>query len=433
MTKFIMWLVFTLTLIWTNSSFAATLNDVEMRLICAAASMASYNEDNGFLVRSMIKNHGWSIESIIDETDKANAKVLILGKKYDDGTLIKIVSTSGTDDAKDAKVDFRTKMVPFASNNDDTEADSSTTPMVHKGFKDYANVILKNDVYKNLINEVSNNPNAKLYLTGHSLGGAVSIIMAAKLIELGLNPNQLTVMTFGAPAVGNKSFADAFENKINLTRITVSGDPIKKSLHLLGYVHFGELLKYKPVSTVDHFPHKMSVYLDCAIRDYYDVKLGDNANIFNNPDNQPNAGKNADLIYVAPMQVMKNSFTDEDFKYVFHAMRDELTMQLPNVLFDEVGVKEVDEIKNFAEFDDSLTDVLNKATKLNCKYILVQYLQAKKMRNDRFGDYRVSLEEIVYDMKGFPVSMQTKSVTTKELTMIEAAIFAQASLHFEQD
>ena len=177
----------------------------------------------------------------------------------------------------------------------------------------------------------------------------------------------------------------------------------------------------------------MSVYLDCAIRDYYDVKLGDNANIFNNPDNQPNAGKNADLIYVAPMQVMKNSFTDEDFKYVFHAMRDELTMQLPNVLFDEVGVKEVDEIKNFAEFDDSLTDVLNKATKLNCKYILVQYLQAKKMRNDRFGDYRVSLEEIMYDMKGFPVSMQTKSVTTKELTMIEAAIFAQASLHFEQD
>ena len=50
------------------------------------------------------------------------------------------------------------------------------------------------------------------------------------------------------------------------------------------------------------------------------------------------------------------------------------------------------------------------------------------MKNDREGNYRVSLEEVKYDLKGFPISMQTASVTTTELTMLEAALFAQQNL-----
>ena len=43
-------------------------------------------------------------------------------------------------------------------------------------------------------------------------------------------------------------------------------------------------------------------------------------------------------------------------------------------------------------------------------------------------DSSFSWSEIYYDLKGFPVSMQTASVTTKELTILEAAIFAQENL-----
>lgn len=47
-------------------------------------------------------------------------------------------------------------------------------------------------------------PSSKVYLTGHSLGGALSVLIAAELYEdfdLG------EVYTFGEPRVGNKQMA----------------------------------------------------------------------------------------------------------------------------------------------------------------------------------------------------------------------------------
>ena len=168
----------------------------------------------------------------------------------------------------------------------------------------------------------------------------------------------------------------------------------------------------------------MVVYLDCALRDFYDYK-SDNPEDYQklNP-----ADTNDELIYIAPMQVMKDSFTDEDFKYVRAVMKDQITQRFNSAVYDELEYKEVEEIGNIVDFDNTIDDVLVKAKAANCKYILVQYLQAKKIKTDKDGDYRVSLEEMYYDLNGFPTSMQTASVTTKELTMLEAAIFAQESL-----
>lgn len=400
---------------------AAELNGAEMRLICALSSMAAYEDDNGILVRGMLTSYGWNIESIKDESTKANVKALIVSKKLENGDLIKILSICGTNDVKDAEVDFRLKQVTAGFDNKDV--------LVHQGFKDYAEVILNDDLGNNIIKELNGNPNERLYITGHSLGGAVAIVTAVNLINNGISTDKIKVMTFGAPAVGNKGFAEEYENKINLTRVTMSGDPIKKSLQVLGYVHFGEVVTYKPVNkTVSHFPHKMAVYLDCAIRDYYDLKLSTDSNKIESKNNSALSTPNSELIYVAPMQVMKNSFSDEDFKYVRAAMGDQIKHHVPLAIYDEVEYREVEEVDELADFDNTISDVLSKAAASNCKYVLVQYLQAKKIKDDRDGDYRVSLEEIYYDLKGFPTSMQTASVTTKELTILEAAIFAQENL-----
>ena len=210
----------------------------------------------------------------------------------------------------------------------------------------------------------------------------------------------------------------------------MSGDPIKKSLQALGYVHFGDVRKYKPnEKIVKHFPHKMAVYLDCAIRDYYDERFENNSQ-GNNPQSK---AQNIESVYIAPVQLMKNSFNDEDFKYIKAAMKDQMHQHFPAAIYDEAEYREVEEIDELAVFDNSIEDILPKATKLKCKSIVVYYLQAKKIKDDIDSNYRISLEEIKYDLKGFPISMQTASVTTKELTMIEAAIFTLENLNRKEE
>ena len=404
----------------TKSSFAAGFNETDLRLICALSSMASYEDDNAIVVRDMISTYGWKIEPISKESSKADVSALLISKRLEDGTLIKILSICGTSDLKDAEIDFRLKPVPINFNSP-----HSADILVHQGFQDYSEVMLDEKFTMDLINEIANNPTEKLYLTGHSLGGAVAIITAAKFIDLGIAYNQMEVITFGAPAVGNQAFVDEYKGKINLKRVSMSGDPIKKSLAALGYVHFGEVVKYNPTKAmIEHFPHSMTLYLDCAIRDYYDEQFSSNTqgHKFSSLNNDSSS------IYVAPMQVMKKSFTEEDFKYIKAAMKEQLDRQFPAAVYDEVEYHEVEEVNHLADFDNSIEDVLIKANAQGCEYILVYYLQAKKMRNDRDGNYRVSLEEIRYNLQGFPISMQTATMTTTELTMLEAALFAQENL-----
>ena len=403
----------------TKLSFAAGLNETELRLICALSSMASYEDDNAIIVRDMISTYGWEIEPISKETSKANVTALLISKRLEDGDLIKILSICGTSDLKDAEIDFRLKPVPINFNSS-----HSADILVHQGFQDYSDVMLDEKFTTGLINGIANDSTEKLYLTGHSLGGAVAIITAAKFADLGISSNQMEVITFGAPAVGNQAFVDKYKDKINLKRISMSGDPIKKSLAALGYVHFGEVVKYNPSKAmVEHFPHSMTLYLDCAIRDYYDEQFSTNSQEY-----KSSLSNNDSSIYVAPMQVMKNSFTEEDFKYVKAAMKEQLNRKYPTAIYDEFEYQEVEEVNHLADFDDSIEDVLIKANAQSCEYVIVYYLQAKKMRNDRDGNYRVSLEEIRYDLQGFPISMQTATMTTTELTMLEAALFAQENL-----
>ena len=356
-------------------SFAAGINETETRLICALSSMAAYENDNAVVVRDIISDYGWSIEPISKESSKANVTALLISKSFDDGTLVKILAICGTDDLKDAEIDFRLKPVPINLSNP-----SNKEILVHQGFQDYADVMLDREFTIQLVREISRNPAEKLYLTGHSLGGAVAIITAAKLLNLGINPSRMEVITFGAPAVGNQAFVEEYQDRIHLKRVSMSGDPIKKSLAALGYVHFGEVVKYNPSKAmVEHFPHSMALYLDCAIRDYYDI----------NADPSPQST----IVYI-----LKKNFSEDDFKYI-------------KSVFGEIEYREVDDFDNYVDAGYQ-----------------VYYLQAKKIRNDRDSNYRVSLEKIEYDDQGFPISMQTASMTTAELTMLEAVIFAKYNL-----
>jgi predicted lipase len=79
---------------------------------------------------------------------------------------------------------------------------------------------------------------AKVFVTGHSIGGALATICGARLSHANLHP---LIYTFGAPRVGDTTFAERFEN-IHLFRFENANDriPSLPSTHF-GYVQCGEM------------------------------------------------------------------------------------------------------------------------------------------------------------------------------------------------
>jgi hypothetical protein len=84
----------------------------------------------------------------------------------------------------------------------------------------------------------------QIYVTGHSLGGAL-----ATLLALELSSNQLakrgaisiTMYNFGSPRVGNKRFADVYNEKVKDSwRVVNHRDIIPTIPRLMGYCHVNQ-------------------------------------------------------------------------------------------------------------------------------------------------------------------------------------------------
>lgn len=89
-------------------------------------------------------------------------------------------------------------------------------------------------------------PNLPLYLTGHSLGGAVAMLTAADLVSDNTYPrNQIQVYTFGSPRLGDPTFARYYNGLLpNTFRIVNLADsvPYTPPLNFRGneFVHNGQ-------------------------------------------------------------------------------------------------------------------------------------------------------------------------------------------------
>ena len=112
---------------------------------------------------------------------------------------------------------------------------------VHKGFYEATREVFWDSVF-------DLNPTYKTTITGHSLGGAIAIILGMYLDSFG-HPNT-DVITFGQPRITNKSGANKFK-EFPFQRVVIAADLIP---HLppgfLGYRHFGNkwYLKHKDSS-----------------------------------------------------------------------------------------------------------------------------------------------------------------------------------------
>ena len=390
----------------------------ETDLICAFTSMAAYSGDTNLFARGILNSRGWDIYGLKTENSRANVKAYLISNQLNDKP-IKILVIAGTEDLKDVEVDFRVGRVGLSG--DEVGEDAI---FVHRGFRDYADTALSGGVKEYLLEEMKKNPAETLYITGHSLGGAVALMTAVRLCDAGADMNKIKVVTFGAPALGNRNFADAYQDKINLRRIAISGDVIKKSLQVLGYVQFGNLVEYKATESENHYSHSMALYLECALKNYYD-KVGAEKNFNTDSKNRIDT-----KVYVAPIKILKESFKPQDEKYIKQIFIDSLKSRLKNLTFAE---SQFVEVKKDNQFAYDVTEFLQQAKAADCKFILVQNLRARTVKEARQRETRVTLDEMIFDSEGRLISMQTAGPTTKDLTVIEAAAFAQESLRANRE
>ena len=115
----------------------------------------------------------------------------------------------------------------------------NTEITAHTGFQLYLAEVVSNkefrDWYKNNINN-----DTKILISGHSLGGAVAILFNAYLIsEKELNPDNISMVTYAAPAPGQYSFAEYYKDKIkNFVWVSNVIDPVCYITQPFDYYHF---------------------------------------------------------------------------------------------------------------------------------------------------------------------------------------------------
>lgn len=87
-----------------------------------------------------------------------------------------------------------------------------------------------------------------VFLTGHSLGGALATICSLDLfLRLGCTRKEIFVSTFGAPRVGNRAFWTLYNENVPIHWRIVVGPDVVAKLPKVGYIHVGK----KVLLTVD--------------------------------------------------------------------------------------------------------------------------------------------------------------------------------------
>lgn len=204
--------------------------DVETIHRCAHLASLAYSLEKAFENESIVV------------VKRANAKCVIFFNSP-----IMDIAISGTDDHFDVWSDFEFHRV----------VEESTDELVHLGFKKEADKLFPSIAAHIVMRGVK-----QLTLTGHSLGGAICVIIAARLKTL-MPQLSCKLVTFGSPRVGSKSFVQKMECRH--TRVICRGDPIPHfPPSFCGFKHHGSVLLLKPNSVFRQ--HSVDTYVKAMSR-----------------------------------------------------------------------------------------------------------------------------------------------------------------------
>lgn len=421
-------LVLVVGLLCPARAMAAT-GEQELELLSSLVAMASYSDELSLLAREWLAETGWQFQSQTTATSLAQGRYHLVTKEMPDGHRAVLLAFPGTENAKDAKVDLRTRSVPFGGSSveefrDVAQQDRHATsyPLVHKGFDDYTMTALFHEpvdlagsgacetMGEHLAQELRAHPTEVLYLTGHSLGGAAAILTAARLSDMGVRPEQLRVITFGSPAVGNAAFARYYEKRMQLTRIVMDGDPVAAVLQSLGtrYVQFGERVAWKQDRSSARFEHAMVVYLDRALRLYFsEDEVGDGDML----ESRPLVARSG--IFVAVPQLDLDPLVAGDDAADIRILQGAWQARYAPCTVQSDGQRGAD-----------MDVLIAEARAAQCRYAVRQHVSVKRSR-DEADTVRVVLETSVYDAQGTFITVVSKSTTDRRMTPLEAVAYLQ--------
>jgi len=400
--------------------------------VTAAASEAAYSGELSEMLRARLVAAGWRIEGY--ETPgrrRTVGRFFHMVRTAPDGSETHLLSFPGTERGSDVWTDLRLGRAAFGGQTptefletaNEPISDRKETPLVHRGFLDYTQAALFTDTLDEyggrtagevIAAELRAHPSAKIYLTGHSLGGAAATLAAARLADMGVSPAQLEVVTFGSPALGNAAFVRAYADKFTLHRVVIQGDPMKDLLAApLGFRQFGERIAWHPAPSVAAFPHAMIVYVDAAIRQLYD-SAGTDSFLFLAAQPNRTAGQ---TVYVAPIAADVEGVLEADAPYMKALLRDALYARNAATVFSATG-SGLSETGLLSELDEHLAAVQEAGATMLYAY----RISGAKVRDQR-ETYRLTLERAVYDMEGNLVAASSRSQVTGMLTPIETILY----------
>lgn len=389
--------------------------------LAVGASAAAYRGRIGELANRYLEQDGWQVDHYVQTQGRTGARYLIARKK---GVPYYLVGIVGTENDRDVRIDLKVEKVCFAGSTAEEFAANAarkdvpdSEPKVHKGFNEFVeagpSAVLRNPRQGSLSlpDLLLADKTRKLYLTGHSLGGAAATLAGARLLDQGVSPAQIEVITFGAPAVGNAAFAAKYGATLPLTRIVNSGDKVTGILQDLvgGYQQFGREIKLDPPAMVDD-AHQLTGYIDAVIKNYYDKRRLALAAGVQLP--VPPAARQAGIgrVYIASLQNNLPADLTADFWYMNEALQAEYERLYP----DHVAAGSA---AGFADWREA-------AAAANCRWAIVSSVSASRVKEEA-DTYYITVNQTVYDVTtGAVADTAIFSTGTYSLTPLEAFIHA---------
>ena len=391
--------------------YAQSFLDSYFTATCAGSCLGIYSPMDSAEFDYM-RGYGWQITPyrIKDSGTEVN---FALCKNYFEelDQNIYVLTVRGSASNGDWHIDFKTGGVAYEKEDEEFLAKDGNKkyrndyPLVHRGFNIYTNVILKNIVFdekgsfKGQFAEIMADPKAKIFLTGHSLGGAVATLLGERLVSAGMPTEKIQVITFGAPAIGNKVFAERYGNRINLRRVTNTADPIPGGLQTFfgNYKQFGTNVKFHLSPAIKAVQHDITMYFDYSIKESY--KAYDEQIALGNipPEATEHITEGVPVVALwtnAAKHIRDIAYITDTERMV----RDEYIDMFPSFVIMSKKV-EMDDIGS--------SEIIKESQKAGADYILVVGLDASLNKNMNY--HYLVLGQTLMDKNGNVLSIETVS------------------------
>ncbi len=355
-----------------------------------------------------LRSYGWQIVPQVQKNDKVEANFAIAHNYFKDiGKDVYLVTFRGSASKGDWKVNLKTERVNFGGSTLQEMAHIAAQPLidggpaVHAGFNSYVDAVLRSSVVgadgrlQGVFARVQQQPNAHLVLTGHSLGGAVATLLGERLVSLGLPADKFTIVTFGAPAVGNAAFGEKYGEAVDLLRITNTADPVPGSLQTFfgGYKQFGRQEKYSLSPKVSSLQHDMAMYFDYSVSEFYkerdrQISLG---RLQPAPRQRVTKGKPVVALWLHTSKSLQKLAYVTDIK---RFVTDEYRRLLPSYVVMD---------RNLPQDDYTGSDIIRLSREAGAEYVLLCGIDGSQPQHEPY--WYLTLDQSLFDSSGRMLTM----------------------------